>query len=158
MLFRSRLRPLSYPYTDIFLMCFSVVNHSSFQNITKKWLSEVVHHWPEAIVMLVGTKIDLRGRLSHPLSNVLDMVTHEEGECMAKHHNCMLYIETSALSGQNLHVEFHDTLARCALIGFYMRRQRKVHNNKERSDKLFFLYNQLSFIYIGPGYLYIMSQ
>src|SRR3990167_5683245 len=26
----DRLRPLSYPQTDVFLACFSIVNHSSF--------------------------------------------------------------------------------------------------------------------------------
>ena len=28
----DRLRPLSYPQTDVFLVCFSVVNPSSFEN------------------------------------------------------------------------------------------------------------------------------
>lgn len=30
---RSRLRPLSYPQTDVFLVCFSVVSPPSFENI-----------------------------------------------------------------------------------------------------------------------------
>lgn len=29
----SRLRPLSYPQTDVFLVCFSVVSPPSFENI-----------------------------------------------------------------------------------------------------------------------------
>ena len=33
----DRLRPLSYPQTDIFLVCFSVVRRSSFENIKTKW-------------------------------------------------------------------------------------------------------------------------
>jgi Ras-related C3 botulinum toxin substrate 1 len=36
----SRLRPLSYPQTDIFLVCFSVVSPASFENIKTKWLPE----------------------------------------------------------------------------------------------------------------------
>src|SRR4051794_22723851 len=29
----DRLRPLSYPQTDVFLVCFSIVNRSSFENV-----------------------------------------------------------------------------------------------------------------------------
>jgi len=29
----SRLRPLSYPQTDVFLVCFSVVSPSSYKNV-----------------------------------------------------------------------------------------------------------------------------
>ena len=56
----SRLRALSYPETDVFLLCFSVVSPSSFENIRTKWNPEVSHHCPEARLMLVGTKIVLR--------------------------------------------------------------------------------------------------
>ena len=40
----DRLRPLSYPQTDVFLVCFSVMNPSSFENVkekVKKWYSLV---------------------------------------------------------------------------------------------------------------------
>lgn len=56
----DRLRPLSYPNTDCFLLCFSVVNPESFENIKKKWKDEVIHHCPSAKRLLVGTKKDLR--------------------------------------------------------------------------------------------------
>ncbi|OON14596.1 Ras family protein [Opisthorchis viverrini] len=32
----DRLRPLSYPQTDVFLVCFSVANRSSFENAKDK--------------------------------------------------------------------------------------------------------------------------
>merc|ERR1711974_495815 len=56
----SRLRALSYPETDIFLLCFSVVSRSSFDNIISRWLPEANHHCPEAKFLLVGLKTDLR--------------------------------------------------------------------------------------------------
>ena len=34
----DRLRPLSYPQTDVFLVCFSVVSPSSFENVKEKVL------------------------------------------------------------------------------------------------------------------------
>ena len=32
----DRLRPLSYPQTDVFLVCFSIISPSSFENISAK--------------------------------------------------------------------------------------------------------------------------
>lgn len=35
----DRLRPLSYPQTDVFLICFSIVSPPSFDNVKAKVLS-----------------------------------------------------------------------------------------------------------------------
>ena len=51
----DRLRPLSYPQTDVFLICFSVVSPSSFENVTSKWCPEIKHHCADAPILLVGT-------------------------------------------------------------------------------------------------------
>ena len=32
----DRLRPLSYPQTDVFLVCFSVINPLSYENVKEK--------------------------------------------------------------------------------------------------------------------------
>ena len=32
----DRLRPLSYPQTDVFLVCFSVVSPASFENVKER--------------------------------------------------------------------------------------------------------------------------
>ena len=45
----DRLRPLSYPQTDVFLVCFSVVSPSSFENVKEK----VIVHLSTSIVMYV---------------------------------------------------------------------------------------------------------
>lgn len=50
----DRLRPLSYPQTDVFLICFSVASPSSFENVTSKWYPEIKHHCPDAPIILVG--------------------------------------------------------------------------------------------------------
>ena len=41
----DRLRPLSYPQTDVFLVCYSVVSPSSFENVKEKMYNELF--WPE---------------------------------------------------------------------------------------------------------------
>ena len=37
----DRLRPLSYPQTDVFLCCFAVVSPDSYNNVKDKWIPEV---------------------------------------------------------------------------------------------------------------------
>ena len=37
----DRLRPLSYPQTDVFLACFAVNSPNSLENIRHKWIPEV---------------------------------------------------------------------------------------------------------------------
>jgi Ras-related C3 botulinum toxin substrate 1 len=56
----DRLRPLSYPMTDVFLVCFSVVSPTSYENVSAKWIPELRHHAPSVPIILVGTKTDLR--------------------------------------------------------------------------------------------------
>lgn len=44
----DRLRPLSYPQTDVFLVCFSVVSPSSFENVKEKVsVQQTPHGWRE---------------------------------------------------------------------------------------------------------------
>ena len=56
----DRLRPLSYPQTNVVLICFSLVNTDSYHNVTNKWHSEIRHHLPRVPIIIVGTKLDLR--------------------------------------------------------------------------------------------------
>lgn len=56
----DRLRPLSYPNTDIALICYSVESLISFNNVLEKWYPEIKHYCPKTSIILVGTKIDLR--------------------------------------------------------------------------------------------------
>src|ERR1041384_3270311 len=71
----DRLRPLSYPQTDVFLVCFSVVAPASFENVKEKvgfmfiflifdfffqWVPEIAHHCSKTPFLLVGTQVDLR--------------------------------------------------------------------------------------------------
>ncbi|MEE6519887.1 hypothetical protein FKM82_017652 [Ascaphus truei] len=56
----DQLRPLSYPRTDVILMCFSIDNPDSFENITEKWTPEVKHFCSNVPIILVGNKKDLR--------------------------------------------------------------------------------------------------
>ena len=50
----DRLRPLSYPQTDVFVLCFSVIRPTLYKNITNKWMPEIRHHCPDTPVILCG--------------------------------------------------------------------------------------------------------
>ena len=56
----DRLRPLLYPGTDVFVVCFSVASRSSFVSVMQKWTPEVRHFGPDVPILLLGTKTDLR--------------------------------------------------------------------------------------------------
>jgi GTPase SAR1 family protein len=56
----DRLRPLSYPGTQVFLVCFSIISPSSYENVLSKWVPEIQHHAANVPIILVGTKSDLR--------------------------------------------------------------------------------------------------
>src|SRR5271168_649664 len=54
----DRLRPLSYPQTDVFVLCYSIVSITSLENVTSKWIPELHHHSPITPIILVGLKLD----------------------------------------------------------------------------------------------------
>uniref|UniRef100_A0A5F8G6V2 Ras homolog family member J n=1 Tax=Monodelphis domestica TaxID=13616 RepID=A0A5F8G6V2_MONDO len=56
----NQLRPLSYPNTDVFLICFSVVNPASYHNVQEEWVPELKGCMPHVPFVLIGTQIDLR--------------------------------------------------------------------------------------------------
>lgn len=56
----DRLRLLSYPDTDVIVMCFSIDLPDSLENIQDKWIPEVKHFCPNVPIILVGNKRDLR--------------------------------------------------------------------------------------------------
>jgi len=56
----DRLRPLSYPESDVILIVFSVDFPTSLANVQDKWFPEVAHFCEGTPLILVGTKIDLR--------------------------------------------------------------------------------------------------
>ncbi|XP_057866160.2 rac-like GTP-binding protein 3 [Cryptomeria japonica] len=56
----NRLRPLSYRREDVFVLAFSLVSRASYENVSKKWVTELRHYAPGVPVVLVGAKLDLR--------------------------------------------------------------------------------------------------
>ncbi|XP_043085390.1 rho-related GTP-binding protein RhoQ-like isoform X1 [Puntigrus tetrazona] len=83
----DRLRPLSYPMTDVFLICFSVVNPASFQNVREEWVPELQEYAPNVPYLLIGTQIDLRDdpKTIAKLNDVKEKpIATEQGQKLAK--------------------------------------------------------------------------
>lgn len=75
----DKLRPLSYPQTDVFVILYDISNRPSFEHVITKWVPEIksypVAHFlfapplicvtvcPTTPYLLVGTKVDLREQL-----------------------------------------------------------------------------------------------
>ncbi|XP_050010149.1 transforming protein RhoA-like [Alexandromys fortis] len=95
----DRLRPLSYPDTDVILMCFSIDSPDSLENIPEKWTPEVKHFCPNVPIILVGNKKDLRND-EHTRRELAKMkqepVKPEEGRDMANRIGAFGYMECSA--------------------------------------------------------------
>lgn len=101
----DRLRPLSYPNTDCFMFCFSVVNPTSFDNVRAKWLPEIRHHCPDVPLILVGTKLDLRNnkKIQEKLKKQRRRpITFDEGFQMAEKIGARSYRECSAMTQKGL--------------------------------------------------------
>jgi len=101
----DRLRPLSYPQTDVFVICFSLVSHASFENVEHKWSPEIKQHAPGIPIILVGTKLDLRedkDTIEALRSKNLQYVNTVEGLNMAQTIGAFKYIECSALTQEGL--------------------------------------------------------
>lgn len=100
----ERLRTVSYPQTDVFLICFGVDLPASFENVCN-FLLEINHICPGTPFLIVGTRIDTRDDpcIHKTLSEKgLTVIQREDGEKMATDLGAVGYVECSALTRCNL--------------------------------------------------------
>ena len=119
----DRLRPLSYPQTDVFLVCFSVTSPASFENVKEKWFPEVHHHCPGVPCLIVGTQVDLRddSQVIEKLSRQKQRpVALEQGERLARELGAVKYVECSALTQKGLKNVFDEVSSFTVLIPVLM--------------------------------------
>ncbi|KAK7688979.1 Rho GTPase [Cerrena zonata] len=122
----DRSRFLSYPQTDVFLVCFSVTSPASFENVKEKWFPEVHHHCPGVPCLIVGTQIDLRDdpQVLEKLARQKQRpITTEQGERLARELGAVKYVECSALTRKGLKNVFDEAI--------YTVLERPVKNKRE---------------------------
>ncbi len=124
----DRLRPLSYPDTDVIVLCFAVDNRKSFDNIQDKWAAEVAHFCGHDIPkIVVAMKADLRAQ-----ENQADgLVSKEEGQLLARKIGAIRYIECSAKYNENVESVFQE-----AVRGVW--EAEKKHGSSNRSKRRLF--------------------
>ncbi|KAL6059648.1 rho-related GTP-binding protein RhoG-like [Balamuthia mandrillaris] len=107
----DRLRPLSYPQTNVFLIVFSFGNASSLENVTSKWYPEVSHHCPNVPVILVGTKYDAHpGGCFHPQHASQQAITLERAKTVASSMNAAAFVHCSSRDGLNVDDVFSNAI------------------------------------------------
>jgi len=107
------LRPLSYPGTDVFLICFSIFSPESFDSVTNKWYPEITEHAPDTPIILVGTKLDLRSKpeaIQSLKENNQEPISTKKGEELAKKVGAKRYLECSALTQEGLAKVFEEAV------------------------------------------------
>jgi len=108
----DRLRPLSYPESNVILIVFSVDFPTSLANVQDKWYPEVAHFCEGTPLILVGTKTDLRR--DEQTRRMLGAqgqtpVSPEQGAEVAGEIGAK-YIECSAKTGVGVQEVFHLAL------------------------------------------------
>ena len=101
----DRLRPLSYPDTDVILISFAINSPTSLANVADKWVPEIKHYCPKTPFLLIGNMVDLRNdsdTISELKRNNEQPVSKSQGEDMAKQVGAIGYLECSALTQEGI--------------------------------------------------------
>ncbi|BGP12639.1 Rho GTPase [Rhodosporidiobolus nylandii] len=95
----DRLRSLSYADTNVVLLCYSVEQPVSLENVEAKWIDEIMEHCPGVKICLVALKCDLRedqAARERLARHGVAPVEYEQGLLIAKRIRASRYLECSA--------------------------------------------------------------
>jgi small GTP-binding protein len=110
----KKIRPLSYPQTDVVMICFSLVSQTSLENIQNMWIPEIKEYCPNVPYILVGMKSDLRDTVSQRpdefKSKGMQPVASSQGEAMQKVIKAQKYIECSARTQYHMKEVFEEAI------------------------------------------------
>jgi GTPase SAR1 family protein len=99
--------------TDIFLICFSIANSISLDNIRFKWEHEIRHHCPKTPIILVGTKLDLRDdpeSIDKLRARGLSPVSYVQGMAVSKQIGAVKYLGIINLNYVRIDLFKHQTI------------------------------------------------
>eukprot|EP01095_Lingulamoeba_sp_RSL-Kostka_P008287 TRINITY_DN273_c0_g1_i2.p1 TRINITY_DN273_c0_g1~~TRINITY_DN273_c0_g1_i2.p1 ORF type:complete len:208 (+),score=75.94 TRINITY_DN273_c0_g1_i2:38-625(+) len=126
----DRLRPLSYPQTDIFFLMYSVDNPSSYETIQKKYASEVKDNCPNVPIIVIATKTDLREdeeTINLLSEKTLAPVSEEDGRNLSEKIGAGGYLECSALKNKGMNDFLRDV--------FEISSQKSSNNDNPKGSK-----------------------
>ena len=88
-------RTAAYQSADVVIICFSLVDKTSFNSVKTKWIKEVQQHCANTPVVLIGTKSDLL----YDGTRKKNFVTARQVDKLLRQHPFIHeYCETSALT------------------------------------------------------------
>lgn len=94
----AKLRSLAYSSTEVFVLCFSLVDKKSLEHIETYWIPEIQRECPNVPYILVGMKSDLRDSFTDDLkSQGLEPIPTEKGQEMKEKIGAQDYVECSSL-------------------------------------------------------------
>eukprot|EP00026_Physarum_polycephalum_P015583 Phypoly_transcript_16297.p1 GENE.Phypoly_transcript_16297~~Phypoly_transcript_16297.p1 ORF type:complete len:223 (+),score=36.17 Phypoly_transcript_16297:150-818(+) len=110
----STLRPCSYSGTDVFLVCFSVVDPTSFDSVMQKWYPEITQYVEgKPPIIVVGLKCDLRTHASTIKQLELEgeePISREMGLQLKEKIGAHKYMECSAKTQEGLSKVFEEAI------------------------------------------------
>lgn len=110
----KKLRPLSYPGTDVFIVVFSLVLPGSLENVESLWVPEIKEHCPDTPFILVGTqdrfRTDFPEHEEEYRAKGWEPIPKEKGEEMKRKLGASDYIECDALKQYHLKEVFETAI------------------------------------------------
>ncbi|CAL5971121.1 Rac/Rho-like_protein [Hexamita inflata] len=94
----NRIRRYSYIDVNVFIVCYSVENQFSLNNVVNRWIPEMRSYKSDVPFILVGTKCDLNNDLS------------ERADEIMKQYNARSHVLCSAVNSYNVKRVFHEAV------------------------------------------------
>lgn len=103
------LRVFTYAQSDVIVVCFSVVDRESYNNVSEYWVPEIRSYvGKDQPMILVATQSDLAVQADCDANAV---VTRKEGVNLANKIGARAFIETSAHDSDSVNKLFENVVA-----------------------------------------------
>lgn len=99
----DRIRKIIYKTADAFILCYSVDNYDSYENVQTKWLPELRSVQPGIPIILVGTKVDLRDEGGNK-----KFVQTSDGDKLSRSIRARSFLECSSKTFKNVNEVIYE--------------------------------------------------
>ncbi|KAK0713500.1 P-loop containing nucleoside triphosphate hydrolase protein [Lasiosphaeria miniovina] len=110
----DRLRPLSYPQTDVFLVFARIGSPISYEDVREKWVPEIRHHCPGVPFLIVGIGSHDDDELLEKRKGAREPSRREDytrmGKNLASQLGAVKYVECNIFTQQGLKEVFDEAI------------------------------------------------